>query len=238
MKKNSLKLIAPIIEYMRPHSIIGYQKTRIGGKNDGGYVCIDDFKNIDLAISGGVFDDDRWETEISREKNIPTIAFDPCIFKDTSNLDYKIFAGKLEAYPKTNNSILDVVLLNYNKNQVIGKIDIEGDEWNLLKFTTDETLTKFRQLVIEFHLNSPEKLIETAGIFEKMYKHFRVVHIHGNNCDHVFKFQNFIMPKVFEITFANINYYNMEISNEVFPTELDMPNCPENKEIYLGTFSL
>lgn len=153
MTDHSLSLIKTIINYMRPHSAVGYQKIRIGGDYDGGYVCIDDFKNINLAVSGGVFDDDRWEIEISKEKHILTIAFDPCIFKDTSTLNYKLFGGKLEAYPETNNSMLDVLLLNYDENEIIGKFDIEGDEWNLLKFTTSETLSKFRQLVVEFHLH-------------------------------------------------------------------------------------
>jgi hypothetical protein len=238
MKKNTLNSIPLIIEYMRPHSAVGYQKIRVGGDYDGGYICVNDFSNIKLAVSGGIFDDDRWEVEIAQNKKIPTLAFDPNVYKDISNLPYKFFAGKLKSFPRTKNSMLDMILLNYKESDVIGKFDIEGEEWQLLNFTTDDTLNKFRQIIVEFHLHSLETLTEHASVFEKMYKNFRVVHIHGNNCDKTYEFQNLTIPKVFEITFANVNYYNLEISNESFPTDLDMPNCPENNEIQLGTFSL
>jgi hypothetical protein len=234
--------VALAIRYMRPHKVNNYNKVRLGGTYDGGYVCIDDFENIKLAISGGVAHDDRWENDLARERLIPTLAFDPiepCDMKSVPRLHYKLFAGKIEAYPLTRNSTLDALLFSYDQHDIIGKIDIEGDEWELFTYTQDNTMMKFRQLVVEFHLNHTlETLVEYGNVFEKLYKYFRVVHIHGNNWCETHSFGSINIPDVFEVTFANLNYYNMTESNEVFPTELDMPCCPEREDISLGTFTL
>lgn len=234
--------IKVVIKYLKPHKAIGFEKIRIGGDYDGGYICIDDFHNIKLALCGGVAHDDRWEMGMARDRNIQTIAFDPCDPSDPRSvptLPYKLYAGKLEAFPKTRNSMLDVLLLPYNKHEVIGKIDIEGDEWKLLSYTQDSTLVKFRQLVMEFHLDGKlETLAEYGNVFEKLYKNFRVVHIHGNNWGMPHRFGDINIPDVLEVTFANIDYYTLAVSNEVFPTALDMPNCAEREDVYLGTFTL
>lgn len=238
-----------VIKFLRPHRAVGYKKIRIGGDHDGGYICIDDFRDIKFAISGGVGYDDRWEMEIARERKIPMIAFDcgiPCDMKAVPSLPYKLFAGKMEAYPSTRNSILDCLLLPYKDNEVICKIDIEGDEWDILGYTQTSTYKKIRQLIVEFHLDVTNEnksfgldtLAKYGNVFERLYRTFRVVHIHGNNNLTPCNFENLQIPRAFEITFANINYYNLVESNEIFPTELDMPCTTDREEIYLGTFSL
>lgn len=230
------------LKYMRPHKVLDYDKIRLGGDYDGGYICVNDFDNIKIAISGGVAHDDRWESAIARERQIPTLSFDPtqpCDMPNVPNLHYKLFAGKLEAYPLTRNSTLDALMFTFNDYDAIAKIDIEGDEWELLTYTQDTTLNKFRQIVVEFHMNNTlSTLCEYGNVFEKMYKTFRVVHVHGNNWSKIHNVEGLNMPDVFEVTFANKNYYNMIVSNEIFPTELDMPCRSDEEDIFLGTFSL
>lgn len=238
----NIDAIKVALKYMKPHKVLGYDKIRLGGDYDGGYICINDFDNIKIAITGGVAHDDRWENDIARERNIPTLSFDPtqpCDMPSVPNLPYKLFAGKLEGYPLTRNSTLDALLFTFNQHEAIAKIDIEGDEWELLTYTQDSTLDKFRQIVVEFHMNETlDTMCEYGNVFEKLYKTFRIVHVHGNNWSKIHNFEGLNLPDVFEVTFANKNYYNMEVSNETFPTELDMPCRPDEKDVFLGTFSL
>lgn len=230
------------LKYMKPHKVLNYDKIRLGGDYDGGYVCIDDFKDIKIAITGGVGYDDRWENAIAREREIPTLSFDPvqpCDMRNVPNLSYKLLAGKLEGYPLTRNSTLDALLFTFDKHEAIAKIDIEGDEWKLLTYTQDNTLNKFRQVIVEFHMDGTlDTLREYGNVFEKLYKTFRVIHVHGNNWSKIHKVEEQNIPDVFEVTFANKNYYNMTVSNEIFPTALDMPCCSDREDVYLGTFSI
>lgn len=234
--------IESAIRYLRPHSVKNFNKIRIGGTYDGGYVCIDDFNDVKIAISGGVAHDDRWENEMARDRNITTLAFDPttpCDMKSVPILPYKLYASKLEAFPLTRNSTIDTLLESYEKYDAVGKIDIEGDEWELLTYTTDYNLSKFRQIVLEFHLNGTmQTLVDYGNVFEKLYKNFRVVHVHGNNWNVSHHFKNVVIPDVFEMTFVNVNLYSLEVSNEIFPTALDMPCNPDKEDLHLGTFSL
>lgn len=217
------------LKLLQPHHALNYSKIRIGDKDkDGGYIMIDDFKDIRVAISGGIGTEDSWEREII-SKNIPVEAFDikPSDFKTS----YRFFVTSL------NDITLSMVLSGYKQHEAIMKLDIDGDEWSLFENTSVETLNKIRQMAIEIHLNNdPANLIKYYSIFGKLNTLFKVVHIHGNNYGNTFLFDNFILPDIIELTFANHHYYKLLPSHEVFPTELDRPNGKEYPEIQLGTF--
>lgn len=227
------------IELLRPHEIENYNKIRIGPETDGGYVMVDDFDGISFAISGGIGHDDLWEQYIVKNTFIPLDAYD-VVDNGWTNTPYRLFFTGLHGDPNKNSSTLDEKLQKYKENQVIAKIDIEGDEWNLLQYTSEETLKKIRHMVLELHLNGDiNNLINKAlPVLEKLYRLFRVVHIHGNNWSNVYEYKGLNIPDVMEVTFANINYYKMKPSHEIFPTNLDNPNNPNKIDIFLGTFTL
>lgn len=225
-----------IMALLRPHKAEGYSKVRIGQPYDGGYVHIDDFKDIKLAIGGGLNNDDSWELAML-EKGIPVIAFDHSPGYIYQNVDrgYTWYKLPMQGYG-SNNSTLDLMLPLYADHSVIAKIDIEGDEWEMFRFTQLENLNKFRQIVVEFH-NFP--MVETAlATFQHLNKYFDVVHVHGNNCDICNHYENQNIPRVIELTFANRLYYNLTISNETFPGALDAPNNEHAPDFDLGTFTL
>ena len=39
---------------LAPHDVAGHRKVRLGGENDGGYVFIDDFSEVNIVISCGI----------------------------------------------------------------------------------------------------------------------------------------------------------------------------------------
>lgn len=227
-------------DLMLPHKAIGYDKIRIGQNYDGGYVMINDLADIKIAISGGIGHDDTWEVDASRNHGLKIVAFDenlPCPQSHFAGLPYTVYATKMFGIDLSQNSIIDMLLTGYKDHEAIMKIDIEGAEWNM--FQNTQSWNKVRHFVGEFHFdNTLDSFIEKLPVLRKINEKFRVVHIHGNNWSEVIKYGDINIPKVVELTYANVDYYNLVPSDEVFPTELDMPNREDMEDIYLGTFKL
>jgi len=225
-----------IIALLQPHQAEGYNKIRIGPSHDGGYVHIDDFKDIKLAIGGGLGNDDTWELSMLG-KGIPVIAFDhsPDYVYQNTDRGYTWYKLPMQGY-SSNNSTLDLMLPLYADHSVIAKIDIEHDEWNMFRYTQLSNLNKFRQIVVEFHNLTTEYY--ALPTFRHLNEHFKVVHVHGNNCSSCDHYEGHNIPHVIELTFANKSYYNLSISNEIFPGILDTPNDPDTPDFNLGTFTL
>jgi len=225
-----------IMALLQPHQAKGYNKIRIGRPGDGGYVHIDDFKDIKLAIGGGLSSDDTWELSML-EKNIPVIAFDHSSDYIFQNIDrgYTWYKLPMQGYG-SNNSTLDLMLPLYADHSVIAKIDIEDDEWDMFRYTQLSNLNKFRQIVVEFHnALTTESALST---FRHLSVHFKVVHVHGNNCCPCYHYEGQNIPDGLELTFANKSYYNLSVSNETFPGILDTPNNLNAPDYNLGTFTL
>lgn len=224
------------LKLLEPHAASGYSKIRVGDQNkDGGYIMIDDFKDIRVAISGGIGTEDSWEREIL-QRNIPVEAFDvqPSSFIPS----YRLFVTPMTFY-HYGNTTLDMILSGYKQHEAIMKLDIDSGEWPLFEKTSPETLNKIRQMAVEIHLDrNLGNLVNYFSILSKLYELFRVVHIHGNNYGDTYLFENNkIIPDVMEVTFANRNYYSLMPSNETFPTQLDRPCGSEYSEIQLGKFT-
>ena len=109
------------------------------------------------------------------------------------------------------------------------KIDIEGDEFEILK-NINLYSEKIHTLIVEFHdldkkLNNFEKLIKYIN--EKFY----IIHIHGNNYS---KCGTNGVPNTLEITFLNSKmFFKAGKQTKInFPIEnLDFPNDPSKKDI-------
>jgi hypothetical protein len=123
---------------------------------------------------------------------------------------------------------------------LILKMDIENGEWDIFDHAPEAVLTKFAQIVCEFHnlshLTSSIFRARARRVFEKLDKYFAPVHVHGNNCCGIVNVCNIALPDLLEVTFASRTRYSFSESNETFPTPLDAPNCPNLASIVLGTF--
>jgi len=107
------------------------------------------------------------------------------------------------------------------------KIDIEGGEYPWITSIDEEQLSKFKQIVIEFHGITNDgwgcKNEDKIKCLEKLAKTHYMVHAHGNNYGPVVN----NIPDVIELTYVNKNYFNSvpELNTQTLPiANLDFPN--------------
>jgi hypothetical protein len=124
--------------------------------------------------------------------------------------------------------------------RAILQLDIEGDEWRVFSSVSAQTLSKFSQIVCEFHglyyAAHPVWHRRFMAALSKLRASFEVVHVHGNNGGPYANVANLILPSTLEVTFANRSFYRFTECDETFPTPLDRPNLPNEPEMRLGCF--
>lgn len=118
---------------------------------------------------------------------------------------------------------LDSILKDQVDKNIFLKIDIEGDEYQLL-----DTLIKYQNnisgVTIEFHncdshLPSIERFINDFKL--------NIIHIHANNYADI---TDGCLPPVIEVTFSK---YSQSSGKTELPHKLDMPNNKKNPDIKL-----
>ena len=221
-----------------------FELVRIGGENDGGYLLPNDFSNLSACYSPGVGDSAEFELSIS-QKGIKCFLADASVNKspiENENIHFdKIFLG---AKTNDNKITLRDWIDKYSKNtdDLILQMDIEGDEYEVLEKTSVETLSRFRIMIIEFlrtHLiltkNGYRKMIRSL---EKIHKNFIPVHLHNNNARPFITFNNYLIPRVFELTFIRRDRVKHFRPVKFLPHHLDQPNLAglENPKVPLDVW--
>ena len=151
------------------------------------------------------------------------------INKKAKHIQNKI-VKKIYSSKETN---LKSVFNNLKQKNFLVKIDIEGDEYKIIKDIKNFS-KKIHILIVEFHnLDKKRKLFQNSVIFLKTF--FNIIHIHANNngslCNDKF-------PEVVEFIFLNkkiypLNKYNFQKN---FPIKgLDFP-CHQYKKDYILKF--
>jgi Methyltransferase FkbM domain len=235
--------ITTILRLLEPKKATDYVKIRVGTHGDGGYVQLDDLEGISRAFSFGVADNDDWDLAIAR-RGIPVEQFDHSIKRAPSTHPLLHFHRKMISVNSAVETAaipdLAVAHSKLTKPDLILKMDIENSEWDVLDHTPEAVLSKFAQIVCEFHnlshLTNSLFRARARRVFEKLHKHFAPIHVHGNNCCGIISVCNISLPDLLEVTFANRARYSFVECNEIFPTSLDAPNCPHLAEIRLGAF--
>lgn len=131
---------------------------------------------------------------------------------------------------KNNSKEISIKKILNNQNKIILKVDIEGDEYNLLK-TINKEFKKINMLIIEFHKIS--KNINKIKSF-LLEKKFKIIHIHGNNFGGVDKKGD---PNVMEFTLINPKKFKVSKlkSNSKYPIHgLDFRNLKRRNDILLN----
>lgn len=122
----------------------------------------------------------------------------------------------------SNESNLKSVFCNLKENKFLLKIDIDGDEYKIIR-DIKEFSKKIHILIVEFHnLDKKRKIFKESIFFLKNF--FNIIHVHGNNyrslCEDKF-------PEVVEFTFLNKRVYPLNKNNfkKNFPIKgLDFPS--------------
>lgn len=225
---------------LRPMAARGVAKRRVGHPGDGGYVMLDDLGRAAAALSFGVGQEMTWDLALA-QRAIPVHQFDHTIEHPPARHEAITFHRRqivpvADGRGESLASALDLA----GAAPCIIKMDIEGDEWPVLDAATKDDLGRILQFACEFHdfhhATDPAWHARALAVLEKLAAVFGVVHLHANNngllrCD-----GNVPFPEIIEVTFANRRFYDLEDSDDVFPTGLDAPNRPDLPDIHLGAF--
>ncbi|CAN2533114.1 hypothetical+protein [Methylocapsa aurea] len=233
--------VLAILHMLKPYSVKGYTKVRVGGENDGGYVMLDDFANISAAYSLGINNDVEWDMSIA-ERGINIYQYDHTI--NGLPKDHPLFHWRKVGIGEGENlSHLDKIIDDdgfSGHNNLILKCDIEGCEWLMLAQLPAKTLEQFRQITMEMHgfghidqADYANLILDAVTAITKLH---RVVHVHANNNSAYCIVGGVPIPATLEITFARIDSYDLEPSQETFPTDLDSPCFPGRADYSLGKF--
>ena len=116
------------------------------------------------------------------------------------------------------------------------QMDIEGAEWPVLLNVSDETLRRFRIIVIELH--DLERILDRHALrimqatASRLAEHFRVVHSHPNNHGGVVRKGRRPIPRVIEITLLRRDRCRA-LGQATLPHHLDRANAPEKADVRL-----
>jgi hypothetical protein len=234
--------ICELTQLLTPCSAHSFAKIRLGNAHDGGYVCVDDFIDISAALSLGISDDVSWDLEVAN-RSIHVAQYDHTVDgPPTGHPAFLFFKQKIGTAEDGGITIAEIIDRHTiaGKASAIMKIDIEHAEWPVFDQTTDDMLSRFAQIVGEFH--GFDEIVDDAWfdqamrVFHKLDKQFGLVHIHGNNCASQLVLDNMLFPRSLELTFANRDRYELVQSQEYFPGHLDSPNDPAKPDCGLGQF--
>ncbi len=113
------------------------------------------------------------------------------------------------------------------------KMDVESSEWAVLKDADPADLTKFAQIIIEFHgLSNKARHAEFFGTVRRLRDSgFSVGHIHGNNCCGTFEEGGYHVASVLEVTFVANAAELGHCHSRDFLKSVDSINVPKNNDV-------
>jgi hypothetical protein len=234
-------LLQDLICLIKPRQI-HCELIRIGGEADGGYLVPDDLHGISACFSPGVSDVARFEEELLSRYKIPSHLADFSVDRPPEYLRFKSFEKK---FLGSRNSDTFMTLDDWVRRQEGGaesfdlmlQMDIEGAEYETLLATSDNTLKRFRIMVIEFHCveaYAQHNYFDlVCAAFKKILSSFLPVHIHPNNCCGIVNINGVNFPRVFEMTFLRRDRCAEGPFRRDFPHVHDRPNLPDRRDLVL-----
>ncbi|MEK9673860.1 MAG: FkbM family methyltransferase [Rhodospirillaceae bacterium] len=183
---------------------------RIGGDHDGGYLVPKILDQVQYCFSPGVDVTADFEKQLSRDYQIRSFMADASVDAPPLVDENFTFSKKFLGLKSSGNyvTLSDWVSQSVGKNAVnmVLQMDIEGGEYDVLIYESSEFLSKFSIMIIEFHdlqnLFERNFLNSITAIFEKIYCHFAVCHVHANNCCGLAQMNGIDVPRVIEVTFV------------------------------------
>ncbi len=233
-----------ILRKLEPMTVQSHRKIRIGNRNDGGYVMVDDFEDILAAYSLGISDDVSWDLEVAN-RDIEVFLYDHTIatLPESHAKFHWIRQGIASEKHSHFTTLSSAVASNghLKSPNLLLKCDIEGSEWGVLAGIESALLSNFRQIVIELHnldsLDDVAFVRQFSSAITKLTENHTVVHVHGNNHAGLFVMSGLPpLPKCLEITLVRTSDYSLVPSTEVYPTKLDAPCHPSKPDLMLGAF--
>jgi Methyltransferase FkbM domain len=237
-RTTDISRVRELIALLRPKAFNG-SLVRIGAKGDGGYLVPDDLIDIAASISPGVSSECGFDLEIAN-RGIPVFLLDASVNKPPVDHDlFKFFPYFVGPQTRSNYITLD----DFCGQQLVGKydgdfllqMDIEGAELDVLATISDELLSRFRIIVIEFH--DLDAIFDRFAFnqfhlaFSRLSKHHEVVHLHANNARDSVRAGSIEIPRLLEVTYYRRDRSGFFEAPTKFPHSLDFPNVPGRKAV-------
>lgn len=222
-----------VIKMLSPKSVEGKRMVRIGDKNDGGYVMLDDFYRDNIAYSIGIGDDWTWDLEMER-RGYSVYMYDPTITQPMGLPENCVF--RKQGLSAIDNDIinyytLESIMRKNGHSKIEGgiiKVDIEGAEWEVFDEVDRGLLGAFNQIVMELHgLVTSNNTQQMLSVINKIHNSFQCVWVHGNNNTGAYQTDEYTMPDVLEVCFVNRNKYDFKS----FDSSVQLLNAPNNNLI-------
>jgi len=218
------RVIDPIVEF-----------SRFGNRFDGGYVMLYDFNGNDALVSLGVGNDVTLEAELS--KVIAKVhLYDHKVSSLPQSVRNAVFHKEEIGYVKERAVTLEETILRLKPvGDLLLKMDIEGNEWEVLEGTI--SLGTFKQIVIEFHglhrLINVDYFVKTVSALRKIHSTHAPVHLHANNYSSLAIIGNVAVPDIIEVTYVSRSRYKTTLFEPLPGAEFDSPNSSLTPEIAL-----
>lgn len=229
---------------MSVKDVKGGKFCRIGNqKGSGGYVMLDDIRDKEIFYSFGISADVTWDS-------YPAELWDKKVFMYDHTIDglpyqHKNFIWKKEGICgedaigkyKDLKALSQILKDNghEHENNMILKMDVEGAEWDVFSTFAVEELKRFDQITLELHwfwdLNNKDRILKSL---ENLNKNHQIVHVHGNSFGVAVPMDGYNMPDIIEATWVRKEGREFINSKRFFPTELDVNNDVNYKEIIMG----
>lgn len=241
-KLNSNLELENFLKRFREH-YISCDLVRTGGDGDGGYLHPDILKDVSYCFSPGVDYTANFEKELSQKFNIKSFMADasvkrPPILDENFEFIGKFLGAKTEGDFITLSDWIKQCDLREPGARIL-QMDIEGGEYEVLIYEDVDVIASFSCIIIEFH--GLQKLFErdflkmVSAVFEKIYKHFSICHVHPNNCCGIASLDGIDIPRIIEVTFIRNDLVD-NLCNAApisLPNLLDQKNVNVNKDILM-----
>jgi hypothetical protein len=228
-KKNDIK---KFIETLHPIQT-KFELIRLGPNKDGGYLVPNKLDGIEACFSPGVGSISEFELDCLKNKMKVFLAD-----KSKENPFPEISAEKYNFIKKfigcTNND--DFITMDEwvrstklaDSSELLLQMDIEGGEYVSFINMSDNLISRFRIMVVEFHslhqIWDPTFFEIVKTVFSKILQTHICVHIHPNNCCGIYSKKGIHIPRLAEFTFLKEDYAESTNYATDFPHRLDYNN--------------
>ena len=232
-KSDILRVLKKLLPFKIEHNLL-----RLGEENDGGYLIPNDFYGIKNNYSAGVGELTKFEKDLEKRFSIKSNMV------DFNHIDPKIFPKESKFLKKRIGIISSENEININdwlkdeNEEIILKMDIEGDEYLTLTSISDENLNKIRIFVLEVHdlrhLRNYFFFKTFEKILSRLNKVFYVCHLHANNSSKIKNIGGFKIPDMLEITLIRKDRIkNFSGQYAEIPHKLDQKTVLNKDEIFI-----
>lgn len=237
--------VKKILAAVRPHTIAGLCKVRVGGEFDGGYVMADPGRG-GIAYSFGVSDSSPWDLAMA-DREFQVFQYDGTIEQEPDKHP-NIFFNKFNVSAAPSGDVpsrtLQEILREHghqDEKDIILQMDIEGSEWGFFETATREDMLRFKQILVEFHETGI--WLHRYTVLQKILETHIPVHVHYNNAANAVSFAEDSMvycDKLIEVSYIRADGLAAKSCPcpEYYPTKLDSPNLPRRPEIPIGYFDV